>query len=63
MTSEEIDEMLVPYKDISKVNFNIPRPDKRTCDYPKKHVYVDAEGEVYPCTCVPGKEKSMGNES
>lgn len=61
MSAEEIEEMLAPYKDIPKVNFNIPRPDARTCDYPKKHVYVDAEGQVYPCTCVPGKEPPMGN--
>jgi len=61
MSSEEIEGLIAPYKDRPRVKFNIPRPEKRTCDYPKFHVYVDAEGFVYPCTCVPGKELPMGN--
>ena len=61
MTTEEIEKMIVPYKDLPKVNFNIPRPEQRTCDYPKKHIYIDAEGWIYPCTCVPGKEFPLGN--
>jgi radical SAM protein with 4Fe4S-binding SPASM domain len=61
MTPEEIERMIVFYKDLPKVNFNIPRPDLRTCDYTKKHIYIDAEGWIYPCTCVPGKEKPFAN--
>ena len=61
MSSKEIEELIEPYKDIPRVNFNIPRPEKRTCDYPKKHIYIDAEGWIYPCTCVPGKVNSFAN--
>lgn len=61
MTVEELEELIAPYKDIPKVNFNIPRPEKRTCDYTKKHIYIDAEGGIFPCTCVPGKEPPFAN--
>lgn len=61
MSVKEIEDLIAPYKKISKVQFNIPRPEKRTCDYPKFHIYIDAEGFIFPCTCVPGKEKPFAN--
>lgn len=63
MSPTEIEYMIEPYvsKWYKNVQFNIPRPEQRTCDYPKMHIYVDAGGWIYPCTCVPGKEEPFAN--
>lgn len=33
----------------------------RECAYPKMHAYVHANGDFYPCTCVPGFERPLWN--
>ncbi len=61
MTDNEIEKLIEPYKNVPRINFNIPRPNKRTCDYPKFHAYISSEGDVWPCTCTPGFEESIGS--
>jgi radical SAM protein with 4Fe4S-binding SPASM domain len=61
MSREEIEVMIAPFKDRPRVDFDIPIPLKRPCDYTKKASYVDAEGNFWYCTCVPGKEPPFGN--
>lgn len=61
MTDYEIGELIKSYKDIPKVNFDIPGLDKRICDYPKTHVYVSGKGNVWPCIHAPGFEEPIGS--
>jgi len=61
MTREEMLDLFKPYMKNPRVTFDIPVPNKRTCDYTKFASYVDAEGRFYYCTCVPGKEPPFGN--
>lgn len=45
------------------VSFTFTRnvDDIRECGYPKYHAYVHANGDFYPCTCVPGFEPPLFN--
>lgn len=56
----EIDKIINDHKR-KDVLFHIRVDDYRTCDYPMQHIYVDATGDIYPCTCTPGFIKPLGN--
>ena len=54
----EIMKLRAPYELDRTVKFSFPPFITRPCAYPKMHVYIDALGDIYPCTCVPGLEPS-----
>lgn len=54
----EIMKIRAPYELDKTVKFSFPPFIIRPCAYPKMHVYIDALGDIYPCTCVPGLEPS-----
>ena len=61
LTNSEIDDLMWPYEDRTDIMVHLKAEGHRTCDYPASHIYVDAEGWIYSCTCVPGFEKPFGN--
>ena len=52
----DIMKLRAPYELDRTVKFSFPPHLKRPCAYPKMHVYIDADGNIYPCTCTPGLE-------
>jgi MoaA/NifB/PqqE/SkfB family radical SAM enzyme len=52
----EMMQLRLPYRADKTVQFSFPNRMVRPCAYPKMHAYIDADGEVYPCTCTPALE-------
>lgn len=59
LTNSEIDELESLYKDRRDIVFHLKNEGYRACDRPASHVYVDANGFIYPCTCTPSFEKDI----
>lgn len=52
-------DMLTDRPDVHFGAFYLPK--KRECTYTKMHCYIHANGDFYPCTCVPGHEEPLWN--
>jgi radical SAM protein with 4Fe4S-binding SPASM domain len=52
----DIMQLRAPYELDPTVKFSFPPDIKRVCSRPKSALYIDALGNTYFCTCVPGLE-------
>lgn len=53
LRNSEIDTLEEPYRDRKDIVFHFKAEGHRSCDRPASHIYIDADGWIWPCTCIP----------